>query len=63
MSTNLLLSNVNVTDPTDFNNEALARLDSSLRCPICKEFLDGPVNLNCGHSFCSLVSYLLVVYG
>ncbi|KAH7107307.1 DNA repair protein rad18, partial [Auriculariales sp. MPI-PUGE-AT-0066] len=43
-----------VTDPTDFSSESLSRLDTSLRCPICKEFLDGPVNLNCGHSFCSL---------
>ncbi|EJD46127.1 DNA repair protein rad18 [Auricularia subglabra TFB-10046 SS5] len=43
-----------VTDPTDFEEPKLAKLDASHRCPICKEFLDGPVSLNCGHSFCSL---------
>ncbi|KAG6874048.1 hypothetical protein C0995_006905 [Termitomyces sp. Mi166 len=48
---------VNVPDPTDFPPPAdapgLRELDASLRCNICHELYDGPVSLNCGHSFCS----------
>lgn len=50
---NFLTQDVN--DPTDFEDAKLSKLDASLRCPVCKDFLDGPVNLNCGHSFCSQV--------
>jgi hypothetical protein len=45
-----------ITDPSDFPVDHLKKLDSSLRCPICKDFFDGPVILHCGHTFCSLVS-------
>ena len=35
--------------------EGLETLEESLRCDICKEFLDAPVSVaGCGHSFCSL---------
>ncbi|KAG6853439.1 hypothetical protein C0991_004364 [Blastosporella zonata] len=53
---NPLLS-TNVPDPTDFPPQSVApglrELDASLRCNICGEVYDGPVTLNCGHSFCS----------
>ncbi|KAF8509562.1 hypothetical protein JB92DRAFT_2945591 [Gautieria morchelliformis] len=45
---------VDVTDPSDFPTDSLRKLDSSLRCTICKDFYDGPVVLHCGHTFCSL---------
>ena len=45
-----------VTDPSDFPTDSLRKLDSSLRCPICKDLYDAPVVLHCGHTFCSLVS-------
>lgn len=45
-----------VTDPSDFSTDNFRKLDSSLRCTICKDFYDGPVVLHCGHTFCSLVS-------
>ncbi|KAF7294703.1 DNA repair protein [Mycena indigotica] len=45
-----------IEDPTDFPPEAksLQQLDAAVRCSICSEFFDGPVSLQCGHSFCSL---------
>jgi len=43
-----------VTDPSDFPVDDLRKLDNSLRCPICKDFYDGPIILHCGHTFCSL---------
>ncbi|KAJ7063548.1 hypothetical protein C8F01DRAFT_1133456 [Mycena amicta] len=50
--------NRNIDDPTDFPangpSKNLRNLDSSVRCPICTEYFDGPVSLQCGHSFCSL---------
>jgi E3 ubiquitin-protein ligase RAD18 len=34
----------------------LQRLDRALLCTICKELFSAPVNIGCGHSFCSAVS-------
>ena len=34
--------------------DGLHAVDAAMRCSICKEFVDVPVALNCGHSFCSL---------
>lgn len=48
-----------VTDPSDFSTENLQKLDSSLRCTICKDFYDAPVMLHCGHTFCSLVTLIV----
>ena len=49
-----------IQDPTDFpaasNAPGLRDLDESLRCKICSEIYSAPMSLNCGHSFCSLVS-------
>ena len=47
-----------VDDPTDFTAASLAKLDATLRCPICGEHFQGPVSLNgCSHSFCSRCLY------
>ena len=32
----------------------LSELDQALRCEICDEFYTGPVQIDCGHCFCSL---------
>ncbi|KAF9049216.1 hypothetical protein BDZ89DRAFT_941014 [Hymenopellis radicata] len=49
--------NTQLPEPGDFPEGSkapgLRLLDSTLRCPICKEFFTGPVSLRCGHSFCS----------
>ncbi|GMK54538.1 hypothetical protein CspeluHIS016_0111240 [Cutaneotrichosporon spelunceum] len=44
-----------VDDPKPFPHSFpdLVRLDRAMLCPICKEFLHGPVSIACGHSFCS----------
>lgn len=34
----------------------LRRMDRSVICQICKEYFQGPVTVECGHSFCSQVS-------
>jgi len=38
----------------------LRRLDRSLRCNICRDFLEGPVSLACGHA-CELILILMVL--
>ncbi|KAF9505806.1 hypothetical protein BS47DRAFT_1334157, partial [Hydnum rufescens UP504] len=44
-----------VADPTDFELSELQAVDTVIRCPMCKEFFEGPVLLSqCGHTFCSL---------
>ncbi|KAF8446499.1 hypothetical protein BGX38DRAFT_1058777, partial [Terfezia claveryi] len=46
-----------VTDPTDWVSTrlpSLQRLDNSLRCQVCKEFLSAPLITECSHTFCSL---------
>ncbi|CAG8589716.1 922_t:CDS:2 [Ambispora leptoticha] len=43
-----------ITDPTDFTKTNLQNFDSLSRCPICKDFYEIPVLVDCGHSFCSL---------
>ncbi|KAJ6488500.1 hypothetical protein C8R47DRAFT_481440 [Mycena vitilis] len=45
-----------IDDPTDFPKKAasLRELDSAVRCPICSDYLTGPVSLLCGHCFCSM---------
>lgn len=46
-----------VPDSTDWLNTSLpslARLDSALRCQVCKDFFDNPVITSCCHTFCSL---------
>lgn len=47
-------------DPPPFpaNQTQLQRLDRALLCQICKEPFQGPVSINCGHSFCSQVGRL-----
>ena len=46
-----------ITDPTDWVSTrlpSLQRLDNSLRCQVCKEFLSAPLITECSHTFCSL---------
>ncbi|KAJ6500582.1 hypothetical protein C8R45DRAFT_820007 [Mycena sanguinolenta] len=45
-----------IDQPTDFPKDApsLRELDSAVRCPICGEYLTGPVTVSCGHCFCSM---------
>ncbi|KAJ7168242.1 hypothetical protein C8R43DRAFT_983682 [Mycena crocata] len=45
---------LSLPDPTDFTNSFLRAFDSSIFCPICANYFDGPVSLACGHSFCSM---------
>ncbi|KIX08751.1 DNA repair protein rad18 [Rhinocladiella mackenziei CBS 650.93] len=45
------------TDSTDWLSTplaALAPLDSSLRCQVCKDFFTTPMITSCSHTFCSL---------
>lgn len=42
--------------PFPANAPQLQRLDRALLCTICKELFSAPVNIGCGHSFCSAVS-------
>src|ERR1700754_4781284 len=45
------------TDSTDWLPTplaALAPLDSSLRCQVCKDFFTTPMMTSCSHTFCSL---------
>jgi len=55
------LLSLDITDPTDFPPPSIApglrQIDSALRCKICKELIEAPVTLPCGHCFCSLVSH------
>lgn len=43
-----------ITEPNDFSNDQLIKLDSSLRCSICKDLITSPMITPCSHSFCSL---------
>ncbi|KAF7359252.1 DNA repair protein [Mycena sanguinolenta] len=45
-----------IDQPTDFpkDSPSLRELDSAVRCPICGEYLTGPVTVSCGHCFCSM---------
>ncbi|KAL1961129.1 hypothetical protein VTO42DRAFT_3074 [Malbranchea cinnamomea] len=50
-------SNFDISDSTDWLDtplSSLARLDSALRCQVCKDFFDNPVMTSCCHTFCSL---------
>lgn len=44
--------NTDVTFPEDWPEAPpeLRRLDRALRCNICRDFLEGPVSLTCGHA-------------
>ncbi|KAG7844156.1 hypothetical protein KL941_004105 [Ogataea angusta] len=46
-----------ITDPSDWADTSfpnLSKLDSLLRCHICKDFLRAPVLTSCDHVFCSV---------
>ncbi|KAK2746443.1 E3 ubiquitin-protein ligase rad18 [Onygenales sp. PD_40] len=46
-----------IPDSTDWLNtplSQLARVESALRCQVCKDFFDNPVITSCSHTFCSL---------
>ncbi|EQL36938.1 E3 ubiquitin-protein ligase RAD18 [Blastomyces dermatitidis ATCC 26199] len=46
-----------ITDSTDWLGtplSQLARVESALRCQVCKDFFDNPVITSCSHTFCSL---------
>ncbi|KAI8139594.1 hypothetical protein BJV82DRAFT_626681, partial [Fennellomyces sp. T-0311] len=44
-----------IHDPTDFRDSNLQQIDRVLRCDICKDLYDTPVQLQtCIHSFCAL---------
>ncbi|KAG7798080.1 hypothetical protein KL929_002045 [Ogataea haglerorum] len=46
-----------ITDPSDWGDTSfpnLSKLDSLLRCHICKDFLKAPVLTSCDHIFCSV---------
>lgn len=50
--------NLDDTDESDWGKagqlaQNLKHLEVLLRCPICRQFLDTPVVLKCGHHFCS----------
>jgi E3 ubiquitin-protein ligase RAD18 len=42
------------TDWLDTPLAGLARLESALRCQVCKDFFNNPVITSCCHTFCSL---------
>ncbi|PGH03323.1 DNA repair protein rad18 [Helicocarpus griseus UAMH5409] len=42
------------TDWLDTPLSELARVESALRCQVCKDFFDNPVITSCSHTFCSL---------
>lgn len=47
----------NIPDSTDWLDTPLAclgRVESALRCQVCKDFFDNPVITSCSHTFCSL---------
>jgi E3 ubiquitin-protein ligase RAD18 len=51
-----------ISDPSEFAQQPrLARLDSALRCDICRDVYDAPVSISCGHCFCSLVGVCLMI--
>lgn len=59
----LSVSDTTMPDQDDFNDStdwlptplaALAPLDSSLRCQVCKDFFTTPMMTSCSHTFCSL---------
>ncbi|OJD18648.1 DNA repair protein rad18 [Emergomyces pasteurianus Ep9510] len=46
-----------IPDSTDWLSTSLsqlARVESALRCQVCKDFFDNPVITSCSHTFCSL---------
>ncbi|KLJ09108.1 DNA repair protein rad18 [Blastomyces silverae] len=46
-----------IPDSTDWLGtplSQLARVESALRCQVCKDFFDNPVITSCSHTFCSL---------
>ncbi|PGH23725.1 DNA repair protein rad18 [Polytolypa hystricis UAMH7299] len=46
-----------IPDSTDWLSTplaSLARVDSALRCQVCKDFFEHPVITSCSHTFCSL---------
>ncbi|ODH40325.1 DNA repair protein rad18 [Paracoccidioides brasiliensis] len=46
-----------IPDSTDWLSTPipkLARVESALRCQVCKDFFDNPVITSCSHTFCSL---------
>lgn len=45
------------TDPSDWPTEEWQLMDELFRCPICKEFFETPMSLQCGHSFWCLNSF------
>jgi E3 ubiquitin-protein ligase RAD18 len=53
----LIMDTTTVTDSTDWLPtplSALAPLESSLRCQVCKDFFTTPMMTSCSHTFCSL---------
>ncbi|KZS98910.1 hypothetical protein SISNIDRAFT_447737 [Sistotremastrum niveocremeum HHB9708] len=46
--------NIQDTDPEDFANELLRKVDNSLKCPICKAYFDAAMYSDCGHTFCAV---------
>ncbi|KAJ6606420.1 hypothetical protein DFH09DRAFT_1120145 [Mycena vulgaris] len=45
-----------IPDSTDFPRQTpfLRALDDSICCSICSRYYEGPVSLQCGHTFCSM---------
>ncbi|KAF2395644.1 DNA repair protein rad18 [Trichodelitschia bisporula] len=51
------MSTINVEDSTDWLSTTvpgLSRLETSLRCQVCRDFLTSPMITSCAHTFCSL---------
>jgi E3 ubiquitin-protein ligase RAD18 len=50
-------NDVNISDPSDWLHTSLSsfmRLESALRCQVCKEFYNTPMITSCSHTFCSI---------
>jgi E3 ubiquitin-protein ligase RAD18 len=50
-------TDANISDPSDWLHTSLStfvRLESALRCQVCKEFYNTPMITSCSHTFCSI---------